>query len=142
MTATRLRGRRLSTRRGHHARAGTAAVEFALCLPLLIAMVFGVVETSNAVYLQNALTAAAYEASGVVSIAGGTSTNATTRAQAVLTALGATNATVTISPTVTASTTTGTEITVTVSAPLASNSLMFGFLGNRTLTAKLVSQRL
>jgi Flp pilus assembly protein TadG len=142
MTATRLRGRNVSTRRGQHERSGTAAVEFALCLPLLIAMVFGVVETSNAVYLQNALTSAAYEASSVVSIAGGTSTNATTRANAVLTALGANGATVTISPTVTSATTLGTEITVTVSAPLSSNSLMFGFLGNRTLTARLVSQRL
>lgn len=142
MFAHSTRGRSVSLRRDGRDRSGTAAVEFALCLPLLIAMVFGVVQTSNAVYLQNALTSAAYEASNVVSIAGGTSSNAQTRAAAVLTALGANGASTTISPTVTSSTPLGTEITITCTAPLSSNSVMFGFLGNWTLTARIVTQRL
>lgn len=105
-------------------------------------MVFGVVQTANAIYLQYALTAAAYEGANVVCVSGGTSTSATTNAAAVLTAMRAANATVTISPTVTSNTATGTEITVTCSAPLSSNSLIYGFLGNRTLQAKVVTQKL
>lgn len=123
-------------------RRGIATVEFAVCLPLIFAMVFGVIETANVVYLQNALTSAAYEASNVASVAGGTASDAQTRAGQVLTALKANGATVTISPAVTSSTTLGTEITVTCSAPLSANSKLFGFVGSPTLTARVVSQRL
>mgnify|MGYP003350558911 CR=1 FL=1 len=116
---------------------GSAAVEFALCLPIMLAMTFGVVEASNAVFLQQALTSAAYEAANVASAVGGTSTNAQTRANAVLTSLGVKSATVTISPTVTASTVVGTTIVVTCSAPLSANSIVLGYVGQTTLTAKI-----
>ncbi|MGV3607265.1 MAG: TadE/TadG family type IV pilus assembly protein [Planctomycetaceae bacterium] len=123
-------------------RRGTSTVEFAVCLPLVAALVFGVIEVSNAVFLQNALTSAAYEAANVASQSGGTATNAQSRAQAVLSGLGVTSATVTISPAVTASTPLATEITVTCSAPLTANSLTFGYLGGPTLTAQVVIPRL
>ncbi|MBA4018894.1 MAG: pilus assembly protein TadE [Pirellula sp.] len=123
-------------------RRGTAAVEFAVCLPLLVSLVLGVIETSNAVFVQQAITSAAYEAANVASATGGTSTAATSRANSVLTSLGINSATVAISPTVTAQTPLGTTITVTCSVPLASNLTAFGYLGNPTLkyvikTAKL-----
>ena len=130
-------GRRRST-----SRQGTASVEFALCLPILIVFVFGAVETSNAVYLQSGLTSACYEASNYVTDSGNTSATAQTRANAVLTSLGINGGTVTISPTVTASTALGTQITITCSAPLSSNSVMFGVLGSRTLTARIICKRL
>ncbi len=123
-------------------RSGTSTVEFAVCLPLIATLVFGVIEVSNAVFLQNALTSAAYEAGNVASASGGTSANAQSRATAVLTGLGVTSATVTISPAVTASTPVGTEITVTCSAALTANSLTFGYLGGPTLTAQFIIPRL
>jgi len=123
--------------RRRRSRAGIAVVEFAVCLPILMAMVMGVIEASNAVFLQQALTSASYEAANVASAIGGTSTEATTRANAVLTALGVKNSTVTISPTVTTATPIGTTIVVTVSAPFASNSLVFGYIGSPTLSAKI-----
>src|SRR5687768_240536 len=104
MSAYLICGRLAPRRRARRDRRGTATVEFAVCLPLLLALVFGVVETSNIVYLQNALTSAAYEASNVASVAGGTSSAAQLRAAEVCTALRANSATVTISPAVTAST--------------------------------------
>lgn len=122
-------------RRG--SRRGIAVVEFAVCLPILMAMVMGVIEASNAVFLQQGLTSAAYEAANVASAIGGTSTDATTRANAVLAALGIKNSTVSISPTVTTATPIGTTIVVTVSAPFASNSLVFGYIGSPTLSAKI-----
>ena len=129
--------RRSRTRSQRRERSGLAAVEFALCLPIMLAMTFGVVEASNAVFLQQALTSAAYEAANVASAVGGTSTNAQTRANAVLTSLGVKSATVTISPTVTASTVVGTTIVVTCSAPLSANSIVLGYVGQTTLTAKI-----
>lgn len=123
-------------------RRGTATVEFAVCLPLLATLVFGVIEVSNAVFLQNALTSAAYEAGNVATSTGGTAANAQSRAYAVLSGLGVTSATVTISPSVTASTPIGTVVTVTCSAPLTANSLTFGYLGGPTMTARFTIPRL
>lgn len=129
--------RALRKLRRRRSRAGIAVVEFAVCLPILMAMVMGVIEASNAVFLQQSLTSAAYEAANVASAIGGTSTDATTRANAVLTALGVKNGSVSISPTVTTATPIGTTIVVTVSAPFASNSLVFGYIGSPTFSAKI-----
>lgn len=129
--------RMLRKLRRRRSRAGIAVVEFAVCLPILMAMVMGVIEASNAVFVQQALTSASYEAANVASAIGGTSAEATTRANAVLTALGIKNSTVTITPTVTTATPIGTTIVVTVSAPFASNSLVFGYIGSPTLSAKI-----
>jgi len=129
--------RMLRKLRRRRSRSGIAVVEFAICLPILMAMVMGVIEASNAVFLQQALTSASYEAANVASAIGGTSAEATTRANAVLTALGIKNSTVSISPTVTTATPIGTTIVVTVSAPFASNSLVFGYIGSPTLSAKI-----
>ncbi len=132
-----LRVRMLRKLRRRRSRSGIAVVEFAICLPILMAMVMGVIEASNAVFLQQALTSASYEAANVASAIGGTSAEATTRANAVLTALGIKNSTVTISPTVTTATPIGTTIVVTVSAPFAANSLVFGYIGSPNLSAKI-----
>lgn len=132
--STRLR--RKSTRRG------TAVVEFAICLPILSIVVFGVIEASNAIYVQQAITSAAYEAANVASATGGTAASAQTRANAVLTSLGITSATVTISPAVTASTALGTKIVVTCTAPLAANMLSFGYMGGPTLKAVVTIAKL
>ena len=45
-------------RRGH---SGLAAVEFAVCLPLIILLVFGAVEASSFIFLKQTLNIAAYE---------------------------------------------------------------------------------
>jgi len=123
--------------RRRRSRAGIAVVEFAVCNPILMAMVMGVIESSNAVFLQQALTSAAYEAANVASAIGGTSAEATIRANAVLAALQIKSGTVSISPAVTTATPIGTTIVVTVSAPFASNSLVFGYIGSPTLSAKI-----
>ncbi len=123
------------------ARKGVSVVELAVCMPMLFALVFGVIEVSNAIFLQQALTSAAYEAANVASANGGTSASAQTRAKAVLTSLGIHSSTVTITPTVTASTSTGTEIVITCSAPLANNLVAFGFMGGPTLSARITIPR-
>ena len=123
-------------------RGGAAAVEFAICLPILTVLVLAVIEASNAVYVQQAITSAAYEASNVVSASGGTATDAQTRANSVLNSLGIKSASVSISPAVTASTALGTQITVTCSAPLSANLTSFGYLGAPTLVSTIITVKL
>jgi len=123
-------------------RRGAAAVEFAICLPILPVLVLAVIEASNAVYVQQAITSAAYEASNVVSASGGTATDAQTRANSVLNSLGIKSASVSISPAVTSSTPLGTQISVTCAAPLSANLTSFGYLGAPTLRSTIITVKL
>lgn len=116
-------------------RLGAAAAEFAVCLPMLMALTFGAVEATNAVFVKKALVEAAYEAGNVASSIGGTSSVAISRAQGVSTLLGVKSVTVKVSPTVTTNTATGTPITVTCTTNLASNSVTGWCIGNMTYTA-------
>lgn len=124
------------------ARRGVAATEFAVCLPLMMALVMGVIETSNAIYVQQAITSAAYEAANVASATAGSSVEAGVRAQQVLSSLGIKSATLTFSPTVTSSTPLGTQIVVTCSVPLTANMASFGYLGGPTLKATVTTVKL
>jgi Flp pilus assembly protein TadG len=122
---------RISQNRG---RCGAAAVELAVCLPMLCSLVYGTIEMANAVYLKQSLAVAAYEAANVSAAVGGTSTVALSRANSVLTLLNVNSAIVNISPSVDQNTTPGTLIVVTCSAPLGSNTATGWILGNITIT--------
>lgn len=123
-------------------RSGAAAVEVAVSLPLFLALVFGVIEANNAIFLKEALTAAAYETANVASAVGGTSSVAVQRGNGVLTLLGVSSGTVTVSPAITANTPSGTLITVTCTAPLGSNTPTGWVMGNQTLQAVVVIHHL
>ncbi len=86
-------------------RFGTATLETAVSLPLLVILVFGVIEMANAVFLKQSMNLAAYEAA-----------QAQAEGVRVLTALGIGNgATVTVVDEL-------TEVTVTVAVPAANVS--------------------
>ena len=102
-------------------------MELAVCLPLLVTLVLGSIEVSNAIFLKQSLTTAAYEGAQVTTCIGGTEAEARTRINEVLTAHGISRATVSISPKVDSDTEPGTPITVTVTAPLGVNSPTFAF---------------
>lgn len=65
-------------------RKGAATVEAAVCLPLLIVLVFGSVESSNGIFLKQSLTIAAYEAAKIAASPRGTKQAATTRCTEVM----------------------------------------------------------
>ena len=65
-----------TVRRG---RFGTAAMETAVSLPLLVILVFGAIEMANAVFLKQSMNLAAYEAAKVVTRPGTNAALATTR---------------------------------------------------------------
>ncbi len=123
-------------------RTGAAAVELAVCLPILASLIFGSIEASNSIFLQQALTIASYEAGSVASAIGGDSDTATNQANAVLSAFGIKSATVTITPAVTSDTPIGTIIVVTCSAPLSANTSTTWCLGKFTQTTSFTSSRL
>lgn len=124
-------------------RCGTATVEMAVSLPLLITLVFGAMEMANAVFLRQSLNMAAYEAAKVITRPGDNETLARTRCQQVLTVRKVSTYTLTFSPTVTAATAKGTRVTVTLTAP--ATNLSYGplrFLTGRTFTCSVVMVRL
>jgi Flp pilus assembly protein TadG len=102
-------------------RKGTATVELAVCLPLIVIITFGSIETTNMIFLEQRLTAAAYEGARKATIPGKTSADATTAVNNVLSQFSITGSSVTITPTVTATTPVGTQIKVSVTAPISSN---------------------
>lgn len=125
---------RRNPRRGlRHRRAGSAAVEFALCLPVCLAIGFGMIETTQAIFVKRSLATAAYEGGNVATAIGGTSIVAEERALTVATLLGVKAMQVTVSPVVTTNTPTGTPVTVTCTADLSKNALTGWALGNMTL---------
>lgn len=103
-------------------RRGTATVELAVCLPVLVLVTLGAIEATNAIYLKQALTSIAYEGVRAASSAGGTTSDAEQVCQTMLAARNIRGATFTCTP-ITASTSPGTPISVNVTASVANNSL-------------------
>jgi len=128
---------------GLRARCGTAALEMAVSLPLLITLVFGSMEMANAVFLRQSINMAAYEAAKVITRPGSNEALARTRCQEVLTVRKVGTYTLTFSPTVTATTAKGTQIRVTLSAP--ATNLSYGpvqFMTGKTITSNVFMVRL
>lgn len=126
-----------------HQRLGTAAMETAVALPLLVMVVFGSIEMANAVFLRQSVNMAAYEAAKVITRPGSNETLARTRCAEILSVRKVTTHTLTFNPTVTTSTARGTQVTVTLVAP-ASN-LSYGpvqFMSGKTISCTVVMVRL
>lgn len=107
---------------GTRCRRGTATVELAICLPVLVTLVFGAIEAANAIYLKQALTEAAYEAARSATASGGSQATAEKRFNEIVTARRLVGTTLAFSPPVSSSTPAGTLIEVTVTAPASANS--------------------
>lgn len=123
-------------------RRGIAAVECAVCLPLIMLLVLGTIESSNAIFVQQALTSAAYEGANIASVKGNTADLAESTARNVLDAMKISNATIAITPPVTPQTPAGTVVQVTCTAPLKGNTLLFGVLPLKDLNATVYITRL
>ncbi|MBA4031549.1 MAG: pilus assembly protein TadE [Planctomyces sp.] len=124
----------LPTRRQCPARhpRGAATVELAICLPIIMLVVFGSIESANAIFLKTTLTQASYEAARAVTSTGGTVEAAEARAREVLASRNVTGASISFTPTVESATPVGTMIQVKVSSPVTSLSGMFDWFTNLT----------
>jgi hypothetical protein len=128
--------RRRANRRN---RNGAALVEFAVCLPVLLVLVLGSMEATSAIFVRQALTTSAYEGIREATKVGGTTAEATSRAQAVLTARNIRGSSIRVLPTDVRSVARGEPITFEVSASFALNSPFFGnVISDRTTTVRTV----
>jgi Flp pilus assembly protein TadG len=111
------------------ARLGAAAVELALCLPILLTTALGMIETCNVVFVQARMQSAAFEAARLATrptttqLVAATSSQVTSDANTLLTQLGVSGATITLSPSSWTTLTPTTAVTVTITAPLVQNSV-------------------
>lgn len=123
-------------------RRGAAAVEFAVCAPIMFLITFGAIEAANEVYLKQILTQAAYEGARVATATGGTDAKARARCNDILTARKIKSATIAIDPPIAAGTPAGTRINITVSAPAAGNSFaVLKYFRNTSLSGSVVMSR-
>jgi Flp pilus assembly protein TadG len=125
-------------RRNRVDRRAVAAVEAAVSLPLLLLLVFGSIEVSNAIFLTQALSFASYEGAREATRPGSTVASVNQRVAEVLGPRGINQYTVTITPVLTTSTARGTMVTVQVTAPTNSlSTYTSAFTGGGTKTQQV-----
>jgi hypothetical protein len=105
-------------------RRGVAAAEFAVCLPVLVLVVFASIEACTMIFLKESLTVAAYEGSRVVFQPSATDADIIARCQEVLAERSVEGATVQVLPEDIGSVAAGEPIEIRVSAPCESNAVI------------------
>jgi Flp pilus assembly protein TadG len=116
-------------------RRGLAAVEFAVCLPVLVLVIVGSIEACTMVFLKESLTVAAYEGSRTALQPGATVDDVTGRCEEVLAERGVDGGSVDVTPSNIGGTAAGETIQVSVSAPCEENGVVpVWFYGDATLT--------
>ncbi len=123
-------GMRLRRRRGSKRRVGAAVVEFAVVLPLLLTILFGIIEYGWIFMIRQTLQTAAREGVRVAVLPTTVNpyTNVLTRVGEVMAPVGVS----TYGVTMTHATVADPVETVVVSVPYADVSLMGGFFGAKT----------
>ena len=123
-------------------RSGAATVECALCIPLIIAIMFGALEICSALFLEETLELAAYEGARVGVRRTATAEDAIARVEEILTIRNITGATVTVTPNNFAGLKALDPIVVTVTAPTEGNSTyIFNFMVGAEVTGEVTMVR-
>lgn len=107
-------------RRNNHNRTGELTVEMAMCLPVLVMLLFGCYEMARANMLIHSTESAAYEGARVGIIPGASPEKIKSAAGSMLRAVGISNFTVKVTPDVIKNDT--KEVTVEISAPFKANT--------------------
>jgi len=126
---TRRSPRRMGVK-GRASRSGLAVSELAICLPIMVLIVFGSLQMCNVIYLKHALVTAAYEGSLELAKSSTTNANVELRIQQVLEARRINDATIEILPAGAnvATTPHGETLTIRITATSASNLSVTGFV--------------
>lgn len=121
-----------------HDRHGAVAVEMAVVLPVLLLLIFGIIESCNLIYLKQSLTVAAYEGARASIAEGNTDVEVQSRANQIINDRKVKSSTLTVTPSNFTAAPYGTYIAVEVSAPYSANSIIPGwFFGSTTLKSKV-----
>lgn len=118
-------------------RRGAAVAELAICLPVIVLLVFASLEGANMLYLRQAVVQAAYEAAKEAAKANGGQTTAQQKASDMLSARSITLGSVAFNPSNVDSLLPGTPFTVSVSVAGDQKSITsIGPFNNLTITAQ------
>lgn len=109
-------------RRRRSNRRGAAAVEAAVCLPILLIFAFGTIESCNCIFTRQGLVVAAFEGARVAIVPGAKRENVEAQINRILEQRGIRGATISLDPPVPTGLPSGSLVTVTVEAPASSNS--------------------
>ena len=122
-------------------RRGVAAVEFAVCLPILTLLLLGSIELSNFIYLKQSLTVIVYETSREAIRPNSTNESARAVANNIIDSRDLTDVAVSL-PANVENIPRGERITVTVSAPSSANRVVIPrFAKGLTITATCTAVR-
>lgn len=108
-------------------REGIAAIEFAVCLPIVLVLLIGTVEACSMIYLKQSLSIAAYEGIRSSIKPGATTTDVEAACNQILTSRNVQGATITITPSDFDVQPVQTWITVRVSTTGGANSIISGW---------------
>jgi len=123
-------------------RNGSAAVELAICLPVILLVVSGAIEGANFAFLRQTLAQSAYEGVKVTVRRGSNPEDGLAAARRVTEARQVRDATFQFVPADPRQAAPGTPVTLIVSAPGDSNSLMpVGPFSGRTITIRATMAR-
>ncbi len=107
--------------RSGHTQHGTAIAEFAVCLPIIILIVFATLEATEMIFLKQSLTICAYEGARAALVPDVENGSVEVVCQNILDDREIVNGTIDISPNNIKSARIGTYVTVDVSAPAVGN---------------------
>jgi len=117
-------------------RPGVAAAEFAVCLPVIVLLVLGMIECCTMIFLKQSLTVASYEGVRTALEERAVSTDVLRTSQQILTQRRVQGGTIAVSPNNIPAVPAGQFITVTVTAPADRNSVIPGsFFRGQILSA-------
>lgn len=108
-------------------RKGTATIELAIAMPLMLILIFFALQTVSAIFLKQSLLVASYEGARSAIESGSTTAEVTARCQQVLDEYEIENATITTFPTVIEDAVSEDPIEVHIEAPYQGNTFFGSF---------------
>lgn len=124
--------------RGLSDRTGTACVETAVCLPVLLILVLGAVEVTNKIFLKQSMATAAYESCRAAIRTEATMAEALSAGEAILKSRGVKSFTFNFQPADVSTAKRGDTIRVTVTAISKANSIIPTNISENTSIASSV----
>ena len=126
----------------HTNRRGIAATEFAVCLPVLILLLLGMIEACSMVFLKQSLSVTAYEGAHTAVMPGATAAEVRTTCEGILADRRVVAASIEVLPANLQSLPEGQYFEIRISAPTDRNAILPGrFFTGRTLTSSAVMMK-
>jgi len=113
-----------STKRQQRRRRGSATIEFAVCLPVIVVLVFGAIECASMIFVMQSLNVVAYEGVRTAIRPNVKTSDVNTRCDQVIQERKLKEATFSINPTNIADVERGEVVTIDVTASANANSVM------------------